>query len=530
MTASDTTSTTLSGIGVSPGLVAGPVARMAPPIPEPEIATLEPSRDIEKECERIALAAQQVKKGLELSAAEAKAEARTLLETTAQMAADPTLTSTAQAMVREKRLVPERAVWESAGTLATMLESLGGYMAERTRDVQDVRDRIVAVLTESPMPGIPRLPEPFVLVAADLAPADTALLDPEKVIAFITSEGGPTSHTAILARALGMPAIVGTGEEVTDALAEGDIVLVDGTKGTITINPSEDALCRARELASRVRVFNGDGATKDGHEVQLLANVGDAAGARSAAEAGALRVDHVIGLFRLWWIPEGMGADHGAYVRYDHEAMLGVVLLEAHRAGAVVIGEDLGTVEPWARDYLASRGVLGTSVLWFEKQHDGWPLQPQDYRRLALSTVSTHDLPPTAGYLADEHVELRERLGLLTEPVEQVRTEARIERDRMTARLREHGLLGDSPTERQVVEALHRYVVRTPSVLVGIALVDGVGERRAQNQPGTDQEYPNWRIPLADGAGEVVLVDDLPGNTRLGSLLSAVREEMTSQD
>ena len=251
MTASDTTSTTLSGIGVSPGLVAGPVARMAPPIPEPEIATLEPSRDVEKECERIALAAQQVKKGLELSAAEAKAEARTLLETTAQMAADPTLTSTAQAMVREKRLVPERAVWESAGTLATMLESLGGYMAERTRDVQDVRDRIVAVLTESPMPGIPRLPEPFVLVATDLAPADTALLDPEKVIAFITSEGGPTSHTAILARALGMPAIVGTGEEVTDALAEGDIVLVDGTKGTITINPSEDALRRARELASR---------------------------------------------------------------------------------------------------------------------------------------------------------------------------------------------------------------------------------------------------------------------------------------
>ena len=294
MTASDTTSTTLSGIGVSPGLVAGPVARMAPPIPEPEIATLEPSRDVEKECERIALAAQQVKKGLELSAAEAKAEARTLLETTAQMAADPTLTSTAQAMVREKRLVPERAVWESAGTLATMLESLGGYMAERTRDVQDVRDRIVAVLTESPMPGIPRLPEPFVLVATDLAPADTALLDPEKVIAFITSEGGPTSHTAILARALGMPAIVGTGEEVTDALAEGDIVLVDGTKGTITINPSEDALRRARELASRVRVFNGDGATKDGHEVQLLANVGDAAGARSAAEAGAMG----IGLFR----------------------------------------------------------------------------------------------------------------------------------------------------------------------------------------------------------------------------------------
>ena len=100
----------------------------------------------------------------------------------------------------------------------------------------------------------------------------------------------------------------------------------------------------------------------------------------------------------------------------------------------------------------------------------------------------------------------------------------------MTARLREHSLLEDVPTERQVVEALHRYVVRTPSVLVGIALVDGVGERRAQNQPGTDQEYPNWRIPLADGAGEVVLGDDLPENARLGSLLSVVHDEMAPRD
>ncbi|VEG27106.1 4-alpha-glucanotransferase [Actinomyces howellii] len=242
--------------------------------------------------------------------------------------------------------------------------------------------------------------------------------------------------------------------------------------------------------------------------------------------AGALRVDHVIGLFRLWWIPEGMGASEGAYVRYDHEAMVGVLLLEAQRAGAVIIGEDLGTVEPWARDYLASRGVLGTSVLWFEKQGDGWPLQPGAYRHLALSTVNTHDLPPTAGYLADEHVALRERLGLLTEPVEQVRAEARVERERMMTRLREHGLLEDDPSERQVVEALHRYVVRTPSALVGVALVDGVGERRTQNQPGTDLEYPNWKMPLADGSGEAVLVEDLPDNVRLASLLAAVREEL----
>lgn len=284
----------LSGIGVSPGLVAGPVACMAPGIPEPAVEVLDPARDVDQECLRIADAAQQVKKGLELSALQAKGEGRALLETTAQMAADPTLTSSAQAMVRERRLVPERAVWEAAGTLSTMLESLGGYMAERTRDVADVRDRIVAVLTGSPMPGIPSLPEPFVLVAEDLAPADTALLDPEKVVAFVTSEGGPTSHTAILARALGMPAIVGTGSGVTGQLHEGEIILVDGTKGLITVAPTEEQLRRAKELASRVRVFNGDGGTKDGHVVQLLANVGDGAAARSAAEANAMGV----GLFR----------------------------------------------------------------------------------------------------------------------------------------------------------------------------------------------------------------------------------------
>lgn len=244
--------------------------------------------------------------------------------------------------------------------------------------------------------------------------------------------------------------------------------------------------------------------------------------------AGALRVDHIIGLFRLWWIPEGMAAHEGAYVRYDHEAMVGVVLLEAHRAGAVIIGEDLGTVEPWVRDYLASRGVMGTSVLWFEKNAEDWPLDPGSYRRLALATVNTHDLPPTAGYLADEHVLLRERLGLLTESLEQVRAEARIERERMLTRLREYGLLGEEPSERQTVEALHRYVMRTPAALVGVALVDGVGERRAQNQPGTDQEYPNWKLPLADGAGEVVLVEDLPENVRLGSLLAAVRDELNT--
>ena len=238
--------------------------------------------------------------------------------------------------------------------------------------------------------------------------------------------------------------------------------------------------------------------------------------------AGAIRIDHVIGLFRLWWIPEGADSADGAYVRYDHEALVGILALEAHRAGAVVIGEDLGVVEPWVRDYLSERGILGTSVLWFERDMHGAPLAPEHYRPLVLATVTTHDLPPTAGYLAGEHVAIRERLGLLTDPVAVVRAAALAESDQMLGVLRDRGLVGDDPSEREIVEALHRYVMATPSVLVGVSLADAVGERRAQNQPGTDQEYPNWKVPLADSSGRVVLVEDLFTNQRLRSLAAVL--------
>ncbi|MFI2752833.1 4-alpha-glucanotransferase [Cellulomonas sp. P22] len=246
--------------------------------------------------------------------------------------------------------------------------------------------------------------------------------------------------------------------------------------------------------------------------------------------AGAIRIDHVIGLFRLWWIPEGADPSQGAYVRYDHEALLGILALEAHRAGAVVIGEDLGVFEPWVRDYLSERGILGTSILWFEKDHAGNPLAAEHYRRLALATVTTHDLPPTAGYLAEEHVTLRDRLGLLDEPVETVRKDARAEREAMLAALRARGLVTDDPSEREVVEALHRYVIETPAVLVGVSLADAVGERRTQNQPGTDREYPNWKVPLADGAGQLVLIENLFTTPRLRSLVAAIDRSLHPDD
>ncbi|MEE9098028.1 4-alpha-glucanotransferase [Pseudarthrobacter phenanthrenivorans] len=246
--------------------------------------------------------------------------------------------------------------------------------------------------------------------------------------------------------------------------------------------------------------------------------------------AGGIRVDHILGLFRLWWIPMGNAPGDGAYVRYDHEALIGILALEAHRAGAVVIGEDLGTFEPWVRDYLAARGILGTSILWFEYDGDS-PLAPEKYRMQALASVNTHDLPPTAGYLAGDHVALRSRLGLLERSEQEERAEHNASLEKMFALLRERGYLSEGTAgagtaqaaEEHTIEALHLLLAQAPSVLLGVALVDAVGERRVQNQPGTTEAlYPNWQVPLGGPDGKPVYLDDLPGNKRFNALLAAV--------
>ena len=241
--------------------------------------------------------------------------------------------------------------------------------------------------------------------------------------------------------------------------------------------------------------------------------------------AGGVRVDHVIGLFRLWWVPEGRSAAEGTYVRFDHEALVGILALEAWRAGALVVGEDLGTVEPWARDYLADRGVLGTSILWFERDDAGNPRPPETWRRLCLATVTTHDLPPTAGYLAGEHIRIRDDLGLLTRPAEEERRVDEADRATWLALLVQRGWLdaGAVHDVPAVTVALHRALAATPSRLLGVALTDVVGELRAMNQPGTRDEYPNWQLPLADSAGLPVLLEDLVGAPRAGELAAAVR-------
>ncbi|MFF8671784.1 4-alpha-glucanotransferase [Streptomyces sp. NPDC015242] len=248
--------------------------------------------------------------------------------------------------------------------------------------------------------------------------------------------------------------------------------------------------------------------------------------------AGALRIDHVMGLFRLWWVPQGHPPTEGTYVRYDAEAMLAVLVLEASRAGALVIGEDLGTVEPGVREALRERGVLGTSVLWFERdwEGDGRPLPPESWRADCLATATTHDLPSTAARLTGEHVELRDSLGLLTRPLREERAEAAADTAEWLSLLSELGLLhgtgggSDASSEEAEIQAVHRFLLRTPARMVGVWLPDGVGDRRPQNLPGTWDQYPNWRLPIADAEGRPVTLEELAASPRLHALMEVLRE------
>nr|WP_202539011.1 4-alpha-glucanotransferase [Streptomyces sp. SID8379] len=235
--------------------------------------------------------------------------------------------------------------------------------------------------------------------------------------------------------------------------------------------------------------------------------------------AGALRIDHVMGLFRLWWIPEGEAPTEGCYVQYDAEAMLAVLLLEASRSGTYVIGEDLGTVEPGVRETLRAHGVLGTSVLWFERDWESPgepPVPAEDWRTDCVATATTHDLPSTAARLTGDDVRLRERLGLSTATA----AEATAEVADWLGLFTRLGLLEGGPGhEEESVRAVHRFLLRTPARMIGVWLPDLVGDRRPQNLPGTWDEYPNWRLPVADADGHPVTLEELAASPRAHALL-----------
>lgn len=279
---------TYLGVGVTPGRILGPVRIMPPPLDAPPVGEkLASSTSAETAAATLKDAAARVKEALAQRAARTSGDGKAVLEATALMAKDPMLIKAAVKLINSG-LSAERAIWDAGNDVAAMLTGLGGYMAERSHDVLDVRSRIVAELRGVPAPEIPDAVEPFILVAHDLAPADTATLDPAKVVALVTADGGPQSHTAIIARSLGLPAVVAARGVLE--LADGDVVFVDGAAGTISTNPGpdeEDSASKWAQQSKLLRVFDGAGQLADGTPLALLANVGGAKEAHLAAAAKA---------------------------------------------------------------------------------------------------------------------------------------------------------------------------------------------------------------------------------------------------
>jgi 4-alpha-glucanotransferase len=238
---------------------------------------------------------------------------------------------------------------------------------------------------------------------------------------------------------------------------------------------------------------------------------------------GGLRIDHVMGLSRLWWIPAGAPPTAGAYVYYDAPGTLGTLAAAAAASGSVVVGEDLGTVEPWLREALSARDILGTQMLWFERGWSGEPLAPQWWRANSLVTVSTHDLPPAAAFLSGKQVTDRLELGLLTRSESEERAESDRTVNDWIAALVSEGLLPSDkrPSADEFTVALYGYLAKTPAKLIGVNLAEAAGETRSQNMPGTCDEYPNWKLPLCGPDGEPVLLEDLAASDRVRAVALA---------
>ncbi|MET0784505.1 MAG: putative PEP-binding protein, partial [Leifsonia flava] len=283
----------LNGTGIGEGIALGPVARMAEPLPEP--VDRPTHLDAEREGQRATASLSVVAAELNRRGTQAGGAARDILEAQAMMAEDVTLADDITARLAEGKTA-ERAVFEAFAAFRDLLAGMGGYMGERAADLDDVSQRVIAHLLKLPAPGIPNPGHPFVLVARDLAPADTALLDLDQVLALITTDGGPTSHTAILAREKSIVAVVGAAGAAT--LADGDQVIVDAAADAVITSPTDEQLSAAKtridERAQRSQEPTGPGALFDGTAVPLLANLGSAAGAADALAAGA----EGVGLFR----------------------------------------------------------------------------------------------------------------------------------------------------------------------------------------------------------------------------------------
>ena len=291
----------LKGVCIGRGVAVGPVLRMAEPLPEPKDEPRAASVSAEAENARVTKALAAVNADLNRRAQEAAngdegtKQAAEILQAVAMFASDPALAANIAKMVDDGK-TGERAVLEGFGQVEEMFRQIGGYQGERAADLHDVGQRVIAELMGRPAPGVPQSETPFVLVAKDLSPADTASLDLDKTLAIVTSEGGPTSHTAILCRARGIVAVVSAAEAVD--LTDGETVIVNAAKGEVTTDPTDEQLAAAHDAklrADKAKELRGQpGQLKDGHRIPLLANVGKPSDAKTALEYGA----EGVGLFR----------------------------------------------------------------------------------------------------------------------------------------------------------------------------------------------------------------------------------------
>ena len=402
----------LQGVGVGRGVAVGPVLRMPEPLPEP--GTEARTADAPAELARVRESLEAVAADLTARGEKAGGEAKDVLDAQALMAQDPTLVDDVEQRI-DGGVTGERAVFEAFGAFQEMLVGMGGYMAERATDLGDVAQRVIAALRGVPAPGVPESDTPFVLVAPDLAPADTALLDLDKVLALVTRDGGPTSHTAILARSKSIPAIVG----VTGALdlVDGTVVVADAVSGVVTVDPSADEVAAAEQRIADRRAAAAapltDGALADGHAVPLLANLGSPDEAAGAVALGA----EGVGLFRTEFL--FLGASQAPTV--ESQTASYTALLEAFPGRKVVVRAlDAGADKPLAflndaHEENPALGLRGLRALRVKEQI----LRDQLTALAAAQAATTADLWVMAPMVSDAEeteyfVALGRELGLRT--------------------------------------------------------------------------------------------------------------------